>query len=126
MKNVSGSMEQKLAKKEYDRKYRLARRLIDKDYDKRQYWKHRLAKLINSKKYRKENCRVGDSVYAGVVDACPRCGKKGYKRYQRFVNIRTGTLSNWATHVRHQHGECVDGKRKTIHDGVCYIGMGKL
>ena len=59
--------------------------------------------------------------YVGVC-FCEKCGSKGYKKYKRRYNKKTENYSKIMTYVYHQHRE--DGK--TVHDGVCYIGMGEL
>jgi len=59
--------------------------------------------------------------YVGVC-FCEKCGSKGYKKYKRRYNKKTGKYSPIMTYVYHQHSEY----GKTVHDGVCFIGMGEL
>jgi hypothetical protein len=55
---------------------------------------------------------------------CPKCGKHGYKRYSIVTNMRTMHQIVF-TEVHHQHTERINGVKKSVYDGVCYLGMGK-
>jgi len=93
-------------KKAYMESYRL-----EHAEEKRQY--HR--------KYMRKNERIKYVGYGGVC-FCPKCGKRGYKKFYRKINIKTGSEYSVFTVVLHYHNE----NGKTILDGNCHIGMGRL
>ena len=59
--------------------------------------------------------------YGGVV-FCPKCGKKGYKVFKATINRNIGVEYGVYTIIMHQHTEL----GKTVNDGDCYLGMGRL
>ena len=71
--------------------------------------------------YAKKARRMKYVGYGGVC-FCPRCGKKGYKHFHKTINILTGHEHPVFTIVIHQHSE----HGKTVYDGCCYVGVGKL
>lgn len=70
--------------------------------------------------YRRKNIKI-KTIYVGVW-ICPICGKKGYKEYLEQINQATNH-STFTTVTNHQH-QTADNK--TIHDGRCIVGGGKL
>lgn len=113
-------------KKEYDKKYYLAHRQAKIESSKKYYVEHELAVKECRNAYHRKYDRYGEMIYVGVVSSCPRCGKRGYKRYVWYKNTKTGVLHTCKTYISHQHSVRVNGKVKTIQDGMCYIGVGQL
>jgi len=71
--------------------------------------------------YRLKFMRKKHVGYGGVC-ICPKCGRKGYKNYRRWLNLKTGS-ENTYTVVYHKHQE----NGKCVYDPPhCYIGTGRL
>jgi len=58
--------------------------------------------------------------YLGKI-TCPRCGRVGYVKRMKMVNIKTGTTRKWklfyALHLRFDRV-----LKRVVYDGCCYIG----
>ena len=91
--------------------------IISSTQSRKKHWERHLKAYA---KYLRENTE-SSSLYAGVV-FCPKCGRKGYKYYDVRLNVNTGKRQI-CTRIRHSH---TGAYHKTILDGRCYIGMGKL
>lgn len=118
--------------KAYWKKYREAHREERKAYHKRYrethkeqiekyHETHKEERNAFSREYHAKYIVTKHHSYIGVC-ICEKCGRKGYKRYLRHYNKKTGNYSKIRTYVHHQHSE--DGK--TVNDGACYIGIGEL
>ena len=107
--------------KEERKAYRETHKEEIKAYNKNYHENHKEEHNATVRSYRTEHFVTKYHSYSGVV-LCPKCGRTGYKSYYRNYNKKTGNYSQIITHVNHQHGK--DGK--TVYDGTCYIGMGKL
>ena len=96
-----------------------------KEYSRQHYLKNRDKYIKRASEYQKRYRKNARGEYLGACD-CPICGKRGYKRLRRDINLKTGNEWHIHTEVQHQHSEWINGKLKTIHDGTCYLGMGRL
>lgn len=92
-----------------------------REYQRKYYEEHAQELRQFYKKYHRKYRVTKFAGYGGVC-ICPRCGEKGYKHYQRGINIKTGTKYSIHTGVIHKHYE----NGVMMYDGYCYIGVGKL
>ncbi len=92
-----------------------------KEYWKKYYETHKEEINARIREYGAKYFVTKHHSYVGVC-FCEKCGSTGYKKYKRRYNKKTGNYSPIMTYVYHQHRE----NGKTVHDGVCYIGMGEL
>lgn len=107
--------------KEYYKNYRETHKEEKRMYDKKYYEANKEKKDATNREYRNKYIVTKFYKYVSVC-FCEKCGKKGYKKYKRNYNKKTGNYHKIMTYVHHLHKE--DGK--TVYDGTCYIGMGEL
>lgn len=75
--------------------------------------------------YQRKFVKTMHDKYLGVIDPCPKCGKRGYAHRLKRVNTKTGNTWSYrqifVNHVRFS-----EEKRKTVHDYTCYLGYVKM
>lgn len=77
-------------------------------------------KKLYDRIYHKVFCSQFSKKYLGVVEVCPKCGKKGYGYFKNKINKHTGVVDKGSTCVEHRMS--LNGKK--IHLRSCYIGSG--
>ena len=107
--------------KEYYKNYREAHKEERKAYDKKYRATHKEEKKVYNREYNAKYIVTKYYKYIGVV-ICPKCKCKGHKKYSRKYNKKTGNYGKISTRILHRHTK----NGKTVHDGVCFIGMGEL
>ncbi len=99
--------------------YYLKNREKIKHRSRKNYADNKKARIAQMTEYKKR-AYIKRSEYGGVW-VCPKCGKKGYRRFDYRTHKKTGKFDVW-TKTLHKHRD----NGKEVFENVCIVGVGKL